>query len=298
MKYYAVKSGRNRGIFTSWAECEKQVKGFNNASFKSFASLEEAKSFLNDGNNVEKSNLEDFDENSAIAYVDGSYDASIKIYGYGSIIFHKGIKHIIKGNGNDKELIELRNVAGEVIAATKTMQYALDNNIKVLNIYYDYLGIEKWFTGEWKSNTKLTKEYSMFSNSIKNSIDVRFVKVKSHSGDKYNDEVDVIARSAIYDNDVNDEIENSCENSKADLKKSKVKSGKIEPVFNIVTSGKRIDTDSMMDKFKALWKKEKRKLSDIKELEIEVNIVNNEIVFYVMLENEDLVRKFMIGDVF
>jgi len=37
-KYYVVWKGRKTGIFTSWAECEKQVKGFVGAQFKSFES--------------------------------------------------------------------------------------------------------------------------------------------------------------------------------------------------------------------------------------------------------------------
>jgi len=41
-KHYVVWKGRKPGIFTSWAECEKQVKGFAGAQFKSFDSLKEA----------------------------------------------------------------------------------------------------------------------------------------------------------------------------------------------------------------------------------------------------------------
>jgi ribonuclease HI len=41
-KYYVVWKGRKAGIFTSWAECEKQVKGFAAAQYKSFNSLKEA----------------------------------------------------------------------------------------------------------------------------------------------------------------------------------------------------------------------------------------------------------------
>ena len=41
-KFYAVKQGRQTGIFSSWKECEAQVKGFKGAIYKSFASKEEA----------------------------------------------------------------------------------------------------------------------------------------------------------------------------------------------------------------------------------------------------------------
>ncbi|MDD3742531.1 MAG: ribonuclease H family protein [Lentimicrobiaceae bacterium] len=41
-KFYVVWNGRNPGIFDTWAECEKQVKGFEAARYKSFESEKEA----------------------------------------------------------------------------------------------------------------------------------------------------------------------------------------------------------------------------------------------------------------
>lgn len=37
-KFYVVWRGRQTGVFTTWAECEAQVKGFPGAQFKSFPS--------------------------------------------------------------------------------------------------------------------------------------------------------------------------------------------------------------------------------------------------------------------
>lgn len=41
-KYYVVWKGRKTGVFTAWAECEKQVKGFVGAQYKAFESEAEA----------------------------------------------------------------------------------------------------------------------------------------------------------------------------------------------------------------------------------------------------------------
>ena len=38
-KFYVVWKGRKTGVFTSWAECEKQVKGFVGAEFKDRAGI-------------------------------------------------------------------------------------------------------------------------------------------------------------------------------------------------------------------------------------------------------------------
>jgi ribonuclease HI len=43
-KFYVVWKGRKPGIYTSWVECERQVKGFVGAEFKAFGSLQEAES--------------------------------------------------------------------------------------------------------------------------------------------------------------------------------------------------------------------------------------------------------------
>lgn len=41
MSFYAVRSGRNPGIYGTWAECEKQVRGFPGAAYKKFKEEEE-----------------------------------------------------------------------------------------------------------------------------------------------------------------------------------------------------------------------------------------------------------------
>lgn len=45
-KYYAVAKGRNIGIYTSWEECEKQVKRYPGAIYKSFKTKKEAQEYI------------------------------------------------------------------------------------------------------------------------------------------------------------------------------------------------------------------------------------------------------------
>ena len=47
-KFYVVWSGRSTGVFTTWAECSAQVKGFPGARFKSFPSRDEAEAAFRD----------------------------------------------------------------------------------------------------------------------------------------------------------------------------------------------------------------------------------------------------------
>lgn len=47
-KWYAVKSGRKPGVYTTWTECEVQTNGYSGAIFKSFPSKIEAEQFVGD----------------------------------------------------------------------------------------------------------------------------------------------------------------------------------------------------------------------------------------------------------
>lgn len=46
VKYYAVRKGRAPGVYSTWAECEAQVKGFSGAEFRAFRSQAEALIYL------------------------------------------------------------------------------------------------------------------------------------------------------------------------------------------------------------------------------------------------------------
>nr|1QHK_A Chain A, PROTEIN (RIBONUCLEASE HI) [Saccharomyces cerevisiae] len=44
--FYAVRKGRETGIYNTWNECKNQVDGYGGAIYKKFNSYEQAKSFL------------------------------------------------------------------------------------------------------------------------------------------------------------------------------------------------------------------------------------------------------------
>lgn len=44
--YYAVANGRKIGVYNDWESCQDQVKGFSDASFKKFATPEQAQDFV------------------------------------------------------------------------------------------------------------------------------------------------------------------------------------------------------------------------------------------------------------
>jgi len=195
-KIYAVRTGRKTGLFDSWAECEKQVKGYPNAEFKSFNSKPDAENYLNKNSKVNL-NKDEFKEDTVYAWVDGSFNLKTKEYGAGVLIIYNNKKVELKNKGDNKSFSEMRNVAGEILASEMAMEYAFKNNIKNLVIYHDYSGIEKWCTGEWKTNKEGTIEYREKCKNYLKYMNIEFVKVKAHSGDENNEIADKLAKESL-----------------------------------------------------------------------------------------------------
>lgn len=190
MKYYAVKKGRNPGIYTSWDSCLKEVKGFSGAVYKSFKSKEDALAFLNE----EEKKIE-VDAETVIAYVDGSFNLPEKTYGAGVVLIKDGEEEYFKKAYTDSFYTH-RNVAGEVKASELAINLAIEKGYKKIIIYHDYQGIKSWADGDWKTKNDLTKSYKAFINEKRKVIEIGFVKVKGHSNDKYNDLADRLAKDA------------------------------------------------------------------------------------------------------
>ena len=133
----------------------------------------------------------------AVAYVDGSYNAETGVYGCGVVIFLNGAESSFSRCFSDPEMALMHNVAGEIEGAMLAMRFCLDRGIEKLDIYYDYEGIEKWCSGAWKTTKQGTAAYKRFYDSIKRRLKINFIKVKGHSGDKYNDMADRLAKDAV-----------------------------------------------------------------------------------------------------
>ena len=187
MKYYAIKVGNETGIFTSWEECQKHTSGYPNAVFKSFSNIHDAEAFL-----FEKENTEIYD---TYAYTDGSYNSELNLCGYASVLYYNDKKFLLSGTCDN--ICSLNNVTGELKAVVETVKHCIELGIKELTIYHDYIGIEAWATGKWKTNNPITKRYQTFMNGVKNQISVSFQKVKGHSGNKGNSEVDKYAKDSF-----------------------------------------------------------------------------------------------------
>lgn len=200
-KYYAVRAGRKTGVFETWDECKAQVIGFSGASYKGFPTRQEAEAFVQGAAApVEKIDTEPAlqpDIPRAVAYVDGSYHVGTKEFACGAVLFWQGETVSFSKKFQDASLAEMRNVAGEIKGAETVIRWCLEHEVPALDIYHDYEGVAKWCTGEWKANKEGTKAYQAFYREAAAKIDIRFMKVKGHSGDTYNDMADHLAKQAL-----------------------------------------------------------------------------------------------------
>lgn len=193
-KYYVVRQGRNPGIYKSWAEAKKEVHGYPEASYKSFNDLAAAKEFMHPGKKSDTlSNLE-----TVIAYVDGSFDKKTESYSFGAVLILNSqvIKKLSRVGSNPKYKAS-RQIAGEVFGALHAIQWAIQNGFKKIIVHYDYLGIEKWALGEWRTNKDVSIDYAQSFQKLAPQIEVQFVKVKAHSGVEFNEMADQIAKDAL-----------------------------------------------------------------------------------------------------
>lgn len=235
--YYAVQKGRHPGVYENWSDCQREVTGAAGAVFKKFKTRAEAEAFVKgDGygtgsatgagassggtkaaparaavapkgplfhsvSDVTREDvLQELSEvtTEALAYVDGSFNLSTGVYGYGGVLLCRdGSARPLQGHGRDETLRTMRNVAGEIHGSMAAIQAAADAGIASITIFYDYMGIEMWANGQWKTNKEGTRAYKAFIDQIRPRIEIRFQKVAAHTGVRFNELVDQLAKASV-----------------------------------------------------------------------------------------------------
>lgn len=208
-KYYAVAKGKTPGIYLTWNDCKAQVDGFSGAVYKGFATVQEAEEFVvRYGDRItavdKQKNIQPDDntepvstDTHLVAYVDGSYEHSMRQYAYGCVLVLAEDTVTLNGSGNEEDYVTMRNVAGEILGSEHAIRWAVEHGYSSITIYYDYEGIEKWANGIWKANKAGTQRYKEFVAKQREKIDISFSKVAAHTGVKYNEMADQLAKAAL-----------------------------------------------------------------------------------------------------
>ncbi len=165
-------SGRSTGVFSSWDECERQVKGIDGAKYKSFDTEEEARQAFDDGADmylhpgirrvIEKKNLLLLPESERPVYpslaVDGACSGNPGMMEYrgvdaatGNEIFHFG--PVAGGTNNIAEFLALVHVLALLQQKAAADQVHAEQ-LLTLPIYSDSRIAQSWLRKR-KCATKL-----------------------------------------------------------------------------------------------------------------------------------------------
>ncbi len=213
-KLYAVRRGKVIGILDSWEACKEAVDGYPGAEYKGFKTMEEARAYM-EGNekavgdkrakqsaHKERPRGMGDPEGGLVAYVDGSYEHSLKRYAFGCVfILPDDTVYVENGGGDNPDTARQRNVSGEMLGAMFAVRWAIKNGFTRIELRYDYEGIEKWVTGAWKSRTELTQKYAAAMRRWMGSIQMRFTKVAAHTNVYYNELADRLAKDGLTERD-------------------------------------------------------------------------------------------------
>jgi ribonuclease HI len=204
MKYYAVVKGSQQGIFTSWEVTSKLVLGYPGAIYKSFGRLEDAEKFMQEGN---AGNRKDKDfriqrkptigiviplNNRSMIFTDGS--AKNQIAGYGLVLI-KPTGDVFKYYGRvpyqpgTNQKAELYAIYASLFVDDGPLQIMTDSEYSINSLTK---WTESWVAKDWrgvKNKDLIEPIYILLKDR-----DVIFRHVKAHSGIKYNEEADRLAK--------------------------------------------------------------------------------------------------------
>lgn len=155
-------------------------------------------------------------------YTDGSYSTTKKPdFTYGSYVIPEFPNTASTFCTNNVEAVRQRNVGGELLAAMSAIKFIciVADNVKadgdtvVCNLFFDYEGVGKWLTKEWRAKNLLTRGYVEYvTNELtkRDNIKLSLNHVKGHNGNEGNEKADRLAQEAHMNQDcrnMNDFIE-------------------------------------------------------------------------------------------
>lgn len=297
-KVYAIKEGFNFAtnekvenlIVDTWAECQKYIKGVKGAKYKSFEDINDAKKFLSDGDGMLKKGKDSYPMDCLHIYVDGSYNITTEKYAYALVAVKDNIvEYIENGKSEDNSNKSIRQIAGELEATVRGVEYALSQNEKRVVIFHDYAGIAHHATGFWERKEQSSIDYYNKMRSLMDKgIEVIFVKVDSHTGDLYNEIADEKCKEALSiasNNEVYKYLGNNKIQVINDLVKNQLKSLARERENNIISikndendtntyvSKEEIALDNDIDEKKEIFERLKLLLNKL-PLEKQKDVVN------------------------
>ena len=135
-----------------------------------------------------------------MAFVDGSYKDKMEgcskgKIGYGVVLITKSEKKKLSGSCCNEEMLNLHNIAGELLGTKRAVRWVAERSqFHSRDLDFDFNGIA-YFSKNWGKPNKFIDEYIDFID--KQTININYYKVKAHTGIKYNEEADKLAKESL-----------------------------------------------------------------------------------------------------
>ena len=128
------------------------------------------------------------------AYVDGAHRNGKVTWAY--ILVEDG-KEIARASGQvvEPQALVSNNVAGELGSVMRAIDKAEILGYSELEIVHDYTGPAEWANGTWKANKWVSRQYKEFLG--RHPLAIRFLHVKGHSGNIWNEAADKLASEEL-----------------------------------------------------------------------------------------------------
>ena len=209
-KFYAVKRGRKTGLFTVWAECAAQVKGFQGAVYKGFMTEEEARAWLG-GANARAEQPRAAAEMAAPSAPDADYiihtDGSCLrnpggAGGWAAVIETAATGAVEEKSGGAPETtnnrMELTAALMALSAVPEGARVALYTDSQYLKNAFTKFWLPAWKKRGWKKadgEPVLNQDLWVQLDAAFAARQVQFHWVKGHAGNPRNERCDVLARA-------------------------------------------------------------------------------------------------------
>lgn len=206
MSFYAVRIGRKPGIYRSWPECEKQVRGYSGAKYKKFNNIRQAQQFIDGKYSGSKSPHPDvgktvlFGYEDIIVYTDGACRNNGKENAKAGFGVYSPTNPDITCYGSLEDWELHTNQRAELLAIHYAIERAPDTcTLQILSdSIYSINCITKWSIAWERAGWNVDKANLDLIRPIVEAIDnrnhsVEFTHVKGHSGEVGNEEADRLA---------------------------------------------------------------------------------------------------------
>lgn len=196
-KVFAIKNGLVKGMCFTATEYQALVNGVKNVKGKKCRNVEDAFKYIYSKSIPKNLNITAVKDETVnpksnnIAYVDGSYNDTTNVMGIAYTLQNK--KLYFTHSSFIKLDIRGSSVIAELLSTMMVIDRAIKEKLKDITIVHDNEQIQSILKNE-KNKNEFNKKYYDFITESSKFINIKFKKIKSHSGDENNNIVDRLAR--------------------------------------------------------------------------------------------------------